>query len=153
MTDVTGTDGKDHQGRFAHGNRFGKGRARQRPLRDVCSFEEEAKLWALHVELAQTDAGAREFILRQLNGNPMPTAPEVPAIVWEPITCTADLFGAINAVLGAHQAELIDASGLKFLTGIIMDLAKCLEAVELGPKVRRLEEAYAAQQAAQGANG
>jgi hypothetical protein len=140
VTDVTGTEGKDHKGRFAPGNRYGKGRARQRPLRDVCSFEDEAELWRLHCALALTDAPAREFILRHLAGNPPQAAPELPPIAWKPVTCLADLLGAVNAMFGAQAAGEIDAAGMKFLAGIILDLAKVFEVVELGPEIKRIKE-------------
>jgi len=151
VTDET-DDQRGPRGRFAPGNKGGPGRPRKRPLRDVCSFEDEAELWRLHCELALTDTPAREFILRHLAGNPPQAAPELPPMAWGTITCTADLMGAVNAMFGAQAAGEIDAAGLKFLTGIILDLAKVFESVELGPKVKRLEEHFAAQAAAQGAN-
>lgn len=153
MTEAT-DDARDDKGRFAKGNPGGPGGQRRRPLRKVVSFEAEGQLWQLHYDLALTDVPAREFILRHLAGNPPQAAPEIPeGIDWPPITCTADLMGAVNAMLGEQRAGRLDGAGMKFLTGIILDLAKVFEAVELGPKVKRIEEALAAQAAMQGANG
>jgi hypothetical protein len=56
------------------------------------------------------------------------------------VTCLADLLGAVNAMFGAQAAGEIDAAGMKFLAGIILDLAKVFEVVELAPEIKRIKE-------------
>jgi hypothetical protein len=91
------------------------------------------------LDYSRIDA-ASEFILKAKTGSPPVAAPDIPPIVWEPIASTGDLLTAVNAMLGAHTAGLIDGSGLKFLTGIILDLARVFETVELAPEIKRIKE-------------
>jgi len=152
---VTGDDApkRDASGKWLPGNRGGPGRSRQRPLRDVVTFEREAELWEMHYELAKTETGPREFILRNVAGNPYQSAPPLPPIAWPSLARVEDLLGAFNAILGAQKSGDLDSAGLAFLTDLLMKFSKVLETVEMAPRLARLEEHWAAQQAMQGAGG
>jgi hypothetical protein len=139
VTDQSAGDQRGPGGRFAPGNKLSPGRPRKRPLRDVCSFDEESRLWALHVELAQTDTSAREFILRHVAGNPYQAAPEIPPLEWPRIASVSDLTGMVNAILGAQASGDLDAAGMGFLVDLTIKLSKVFEVVELAPKINALQ--------------
>lgn len=146
---------RNGNGTFAAGNPGGPGRgAKISPLTKAISDDEACLLWRAEYNAATGgDAEARRFILTHKHGRPAQSFPDVPAIAWARVTCVADLAGSVQAMLGAHEAGQIDSAGLDFLTEMIGKLAKVFEAVELGPKVKRIEEHLAAQAAMQGANG
>jgi len=149
MTDETDADRRDQKGRFAPGNKIGKGRARVRPLRDVVTFEVEAQLWAKHLGLAMGDddeaRGAREFVLRHVSGNPYQGTPDIPPIAWPLVMTVEDLAAAVGAALNAHSQGTIDGAGLTHLVDLIAKLSRVFEAVETAPKLRKLEEYIEAQ--------
>lgn len=127
-------------GKFQKGTKGGPGRKRVRPLRDVVPFEVEADLWRAHLELAEGDASAREFILRHIGGTPHQACPDLPPIAWPTIMSVDDLPAALGAVLAAQGSGDLDGAALKFLVGLLVDIAKVFEVADLGPKLRKLEE-------------
>lgn len=131
-------------GKFLKGTKGGPGRQRKRPLRDVVTFEVEADLWRSHLDEAQSGGegarSAREFVLRHVAGTPYQACPDIPPLAWPAVMTVDDLAACVGTVLTAHAEAQVDAAGLSFLVDLIAKLAKVFEAVELAPKIRKLEE-------------
>lgn len=156
-------EAQDEKGRFLPGNPGGLGRSVKRsPLHRAVPDEVAIELWEDRVTIAKggpevivdeegnerrswarKDAAA-EFILKHKTGSPPVAAPDIPAIAWPVVVTVEDLAAAVGAVLTAHSLGQIDGAGLKFLTGILVDLAKVFEVSDLAPKLRKLEEHIAA---------
>jgi hypothetical protein len=157
-------EAQDEKGRFLPNNPGGVGRNPNRsPLHKAITSEKAESLWAGRLAVAEGGPetrygaegvswddwsrvdGAAEFILRYKNGSPPAATPDIPPIAWPAVEGVDDLAKAAGAMLNAHAAGVIDGAGLKFLTGIIVDLAKVFEVTDLGPKLRKLEEYVEAQ--------
>lgn len=153
MSEKTGGDEqppvrRGEGGKFLRGTRGGPGRQRKRPLRDVVTYEVEADLWRAHLDDAQQpgDDGraAREFVLRHVAGTPYQAVPDVPPLMWPAVMSVDDLGQCVGVVLTAHREGQIDTAGMTHLVDVITKLAKVFEAVDLLPKLRKLEEHVAA---------
>lgn len=131
-------------GRFGKGNKGGPGRQKPGPLGRAVSEDDAERLWRIELELAETDAEARRFILTNRTGRPYQAAPDIPPIQWPTIASVADLAGMVHAVLGAQSAGQLDGSSFGWLLDRIESLARIFERVELAPQVRALQEQLAA---------
>jgi len=152
-------EGRGEDGKFAKGNPGGPGRRPGRsPLHKAVSNEKAEELWAARVVIAESDPdparrdAAAEFVLKFKNGTPAASVPDCPPLNWPDVMTVADLAAASGAVLTAHRCGEIDGAALSFLVDLIARLARVYETVEMAPRLARLEEHFAAQAAAQGAN-
>lgn len=138
---------RDNAGKFKPGNPGGVGRRGKRsPLHKAIDDDRCERLWDERARIAENDPDserrdrAAEFCLRHKTGQPPQASPDIPQLAWPAVMTVDDLAGAVGAVLQAHNDGILDGAGLRFLTSILVDLAKVFEVSDMAPKLRKLEE-------------